>query len=79
MITFTLCTLGHDAFGNADFDVAPHRSAMFPVQCVYKIGKVVYRNNDCLQGKAFLQETARAATLSILLSGFGLAIAMGSI
>jgi len=79
MITFTLRTLGHDAFGNADFDVVPHRSAMFPVPCVNKIGKAVYKDNDGLQGEAFLQETARAATLSILLSGFGPAIAKGSV
>ena len=79
MITFTLRKLGHDAFGNADFDVVPHRSAMFPVPCVNKIGRAVYKNNDGLQGEAFLQETARAATLSIMISGFGPAIAMGSV
>ena len=82
MITFTMRAVGFDAFGSNVWDVDVHRSALVPVPCVNKIAKKVYRSNvgqPGLPGEAFLQETARAATLSVLLSGFGPAIAAGSV
>ncbi len=66
IVTMTLLETGQDAFGNPCLSLSAHRSSLVPVQCANKIGKRLRKKNG---DGLFLQETARAMTQSILLSG----------
>ena len=66
IVTMTLLKTGQDAFGNPHLSLSAHRSSLVPVQCANKIGKRLRKKNG---DGLFLQETARAMTQSIMLSG----------